>query len=109
MPSPTAPPSPPSSLSPLARWLAHPGVGDAHVLHRLAHLLALVVPALWPLGGAVLGAVLCVVGLRELAAARSARRGRWVAIAPPAEPDPAGGLALWRTLAPLLAERRALA
>jgi hypothetical protein len=38
----------------------------------------------------------------QLAGWRQGRHGRWVNIAAPAEPDPAGGLALWRMLDPLL-------
>lgn len=44
----------------------------------------------------------------EVVHTRWARHGRWITIAPPAEPDPAGGLALWRILAPLLTARSTL-
>ncbi len=92
---------------PLARWLAHPGASEARLARHLSHLLA-GVAHLWPAAAALVA----VVAAFEVAAAAArswqGRHGRFVAIAPPAEPDPAGGVALWRMLAPLLAGRRSL-
>ncbi len=95
-------PTPKPPTGPLARWLAHPGSTEARVLHRLGHVLAAAVHTWWPLGAAVLVVALGGLVAAEVTRARQGRHGRWVAIAPPAEPDPAGGLALWRMLTPLL-------
>ena len=108
VPPPTVPaPTVPAPNGPFARWLARPGATEARIAHHLAHTLA-GLAHFWPLA-AVVGVV--VAGWWLAAAATRAwqgRHGRWVAIAPPAEPDPAGGTALWRMLAPLLAARRSL-
>ena len=115
--SPTLPPGPPAPKipspripvpsGPLARWLAHPGASEARLARHLPHLLA-GVAHLWPAATVLVGAI---AGWQlAAAAARSwqGRHGRFIAIAPPAEPDPAGGVALWRMLAPLLTGRRSL-
>ena len=100
-------PKVPVPSGPVARWLAHPGATEARLLHRLAHTLG-GLAHFWPLA-AVAGAVAAGWWLAAAAArAWQGRHGRWVAIAPPAEPDPAGGTALWRMLAPLLAARRSV-
>ena len=115
--TPTLPPGPPapkipgpripSPGGPLARWLAHPGASEARLVRHLSRLLA-GVAHLWPAAAVLVG----VVAAFEVAAAAArswqGRHGRYVAIAPPAEPDPAGGVALWRMLAPLLAGRRSV-
>ena len=108
--SPTLPPPGPKVSvpnGPFARWLTHPGATEARLLHRVAHVLG-GVGHLWP--AAV--ALVAVVAAWQVAAAAArswqGRHGRFVAIAPPAEPDPAGGAALWRMLAPLLAARRSV-
>ena len=110
-PNAPVPKVPPPNVSvpngPLARWLAHPGATEARIAHHLAHTLA-GLAHFWPLAAA---AGVVAAGWWLAAAATRAwqgRHGRWVAIAPPAEPDPAGGTALWRMLAPLLAARRSL-
>jgi hypothetical protein len=105
---PTVPaPKVPVPNGPLARWLAHPGATEARIAHHLAHTLA-ALAHFWPLA-AVVGLVAAGWWLAAaVARAWQGRHGRWVAIAPPAEPDPAGGAALWRMLAPLLAARRSL-
>ena len=101
------PPKVPVPSGPLARWLAHPGSTEARVAHRLAHTLA-GLAHFWPLA-AVAGVVAAGWWLAAaVTRAWQGRHGRWVAIAPPAEPDPAGGAALWRMLAPLLAARASL-
>ena len=101
------PPNVSVSNGPLARWLAHPGATEARIAHHLAHTVA-AIAHFWPLA-AVVGLVATGWWLAAAAArAWQGRHGRWVAIAPPAEPDPAGGTALWRMLAPLLAARRGL-
>ena len=108
VPPPTVPaPTVPAPNGPFARWLARPGATEARIAHHLAHTLA-GLAHFWPLAAV---AVVVVAGWWLAAAATRAwqgRHGRWVAIAPPAEPDPAGGTALWRMLAPLLAARRSL-
>ncbi len=102
-------PTPPSlPTGPLARWLAHPGAADARILHRLGHALAVAVHTWWPLATLVVMVALGCLVAAEVSRARRARHGRWVAIAPPAEPDPSGGLALWRMLTPLLTAQRSL-
>ena len=101
------PPTVPAPNGPFARWLARPGATEARIAHHLARTLA-GLAHFWPLATV---AVVVVAGWWLAAAATRAwqgRHGRWVAIAPPAEPDPAGGTALWRMLAPLLAARRSL-
>jgi hypothetical protein len=105
--TPTPPPSLPTG--PLARWLAHPGATDARILHRLGHALAAAVQGWWPLAASILVLALGCLVAAEVSRARQGRHGRWVAIAPPAEPDPSGGLALWRMLTPLLTAGRSLA
>jgi hypothetical protein len=113
VPPPTVPapkvqvPKAPLPSGPFARWLAHPGATEGRLAHRLAHTLA-ALAHFWPL--VALAAVVAAGWWLVAAAARAwqGRHGRWVAIAPPAEPDPAGGTALWRMLAPLLAARRSL-
>lgn len=100
-------PTPPPA-GPLAHWLAHPGSIDARLFQRIGHALAVTAHGWWPLAVAccvVLAA--CAVAV-EVADSRRGQRGRWLAIAPPAEPDPAGGPALWRMLDPLLTARHGL-
>lgn len=99
---PSAPPNPVPSAGPLARWLRNPAGTEERVLRHLAHALTSIAHTLLPLGIA-LGIALALYSLlAEGVRMRWARRGRFIAIAPPAEPDPAGGLAVWRMLHPLL-------
>jgi hypothetical protein len=108
--SPTLPPPGPklpTTSGPLARWLAHPGATDARLLHRVAHVLTGAVH-LWPAAAALVAMVAAWQVAAAAARSWQGRHGRFVAISPPAEPDPAGGAALWRMLAPLLAARRSL-
>ena len=106
--SPTQPtPAPPAG--PLTRWLRNPGATEPRWCHHLLHHLAGAAHQLVPLTVALLALVLTYLVIGEAIRAGWARHGRWVAIAPPAEPDPAGGLALWRMLHPLLTARRSLA
>jgi hypothetical protein len=78
------------------------------LLHHLAQALGVFAHDLLPvaIGLAAAAAVFALVA--ESVRARWARHGRWVAIAPPAEPEPAGGIALWRMLHPLLTARHSL-
>ncbi len=103
------PPGPkvPVPSGPFARWLAHPGATEARLLHRVAHVLG-GVGHLWPAAAALVAVAAAWRVAAAMARSWQGRHGRFVAIAPPAEPDPAGGAALWRMLAPLLAARRSL-
>ena len=108
--SPTLPPAGPKvpvPNGPFARWLAHPGATEARLLHRAAHVLG-GVGHLWPAAAALVAMVAAWQVAAAAARSWQGRHGRFVAIAPPAEPDPAGGAALWRMLAPLLAARRSV-
>jgi hypothetical protein len=102
-------PTPAPPAGPLTRWLRNPGATETRWLHHLLHHLAGAAHQLVPLTVALVALVLTYLVIGEAIQAGWARHGRWVAIAPPAEPDPAGGLALWRMLHPLLTARRSLA
>lgn len=104
---PPAPSTPPAG--PLTRWLRNPAATETRWLHHLLHHLAGATHQLVPLAIALAALVLTYLVIGEAIRAGWARHARWVAIAPPAEPDPAGGLALWRMLHPLLTARRSLA
>ena len=108
---PTTPPTPPSTnppSAPLSRWLRDPGGIEHRWLAHLVHHLAGLAHALLPLGVAIVALAVAYLLAAEIVHARWARRGRWITIAPPAEPNPAGGLALWRMLGPLLTARTTL-
>ncbi len=94
---------------PLGRFLRHPGPVTTDLVHRVVRVLTAAAHTLWPFALALVALLLAYTSIGLTTRARWARRGRWVAIASPAEPDPGGGLALWRMLAPLLAGRRTLA
>jgi len=88
--------------------LRHPGPVTTEIVHRILHTLTAAAHRLFPVAVALVAALVAYSVIGAAIRARWARRGRWVEIAPPAEPDAAGGLALWRMLAPLLAARRTL-
>lgn len=107
-PTPLTPATSTPPPGPLSRWLRNPsGIEHrwlGHLVHDLAGLSHVLLPA-------TVTAVLLLVGYlaaAEIVHARWAHHGRWITIAPPAEPDPAGGLAFWRMLAPLLTARTTL-
>lgn len=102
---PPVPPTPAPPAGPLARWLRNPSGAQVQLLHHLAHALAAFAHALMPVAIAFVAAIAFYALIAETVRARWACHGRWIAIAPPAEPDPAGGLALWRMLHPLLTAR----
>lgn len=111
-PSPAPIPSPRRPNDPLVRFATNP---DA-TFHRLAHVvlahLDRAAPALHhvfvPL--VALLAALVALGVVALVVQRVGwrRGGHWIEIAPPAHPDPRGGLACWRMLSPLLSGRHGL-
>lgn len=106
-PSPTPPPTNPPS-GPLSRWLRDPAGSEHRWLAHLVHHLAGVAHVLLALGVAIAALAAAYLTAAEIVRAGWARHGRWITIAPPAEPDPAGGLALWRMLGPLLTARTTL-
>lgn len=108
-PSPSTPPTPrpvrkPSGL--LVRFGTDPSATAHRLLHDvLAHLDRAGAPAAHAAGEVAPFAVgLVLLAVAVLVAQRRVWRsgGHFVAIAPPATPDPRGGLACWRMLAPLL-------
>ena len=96
----------------LVRVATNPGAVFHRVVHTvLAHLdraIPVLHHALVPL--IVIVATLFAVGIAALVAQRTGwrRGGHFIEIAPPAHPDPLGGLACWRMLAPLLTGRHTL-
>jgi hypothetical protein len=92
---------------------ANPGGVLRRVVHTVLAHLDRATPALHhalvPLVAFV--AVMFALGIAALAAQRAGwrRGGHFIEIAPPAHPDPRGGLACWRMLAPLLTGRHTLA
>lgn len=104
---PPVPPNP-APAGPLARWLRNPAGSEIRLLHHVAHALAALAHALLPVAIGLAVALSLYALIAEGVRARWAHHGRWVAIAPPAEPDPAGGIALWRMLHPLLTTRHSL-
>lgn len=109
-PAPVPPPRRPNGA--LVRFATKPGAS----LHRLAHVvlahLDRAAPALHhalvPL--VAMFATLLALGIAALVARRIGwrRGGHWIEIAPPAHPNPRGGLACWQMLSPLLTGRHAL-
>lgn len=91
---------------PLARWLRHPGATERRWWHHLTHTLAPQEPHLLIALAVASGLVLTGLALRVAGRAATVRHGHWLHVDPPAQPDPDGGLALWRQLAPLLSTRR---
>lgn len=102
-PAPTRPPVP---HGPLARWLRHPGAAERRWWHHLTHTLAAQERHLLIALAVASGLVLTGLVLRVAGRAATVRHGHWLQVDPPAQPDPDGGLALWRQLAPLLSTRR---
>ena len=104
-------PTPPTSTppaGPLSRWLRNPAGIERRWLGHLIHHLAGLNHDLVPLTVTAVLLAAAYLAASEVVHTHWARHGRWVTIAPPAEPDPAGGLALWRILAPLLTARATL-
>ncbi len=95
----------------LARWLRHPASTQARWWHQLTRLLTRLLTQherqLLLAAGVAIVALAAAVVLASVTRRRATRRGRWVQIRPPAQPHPAGGLALWRQLAPLLSAQPA--
>lgn len=106
-PTPTHPSGPAGvPTGPLARWLRDPSGAERRWWHEFTGALARQEPRAVLAIAAVAALVTVALVLREIAGRAAVRRGRWIEIRPPAAPSPAGGLALWRQLAPLLTTRQ---
>src|SRR5579864_251064 len=102
---PSTPLTPATSTPPpgqLSRWLRNPSGIEHRWLEHLVHDLAGLSHVFVRVTVTAVFLVAGYLAASEIVHARWARRGRWISIAPPAEPDPAGGLALLRMNDPLL-------
>ena len=108
-------PIPPPTNRPngaLVRVATNPGLVLHHLVHtvlaHLDHAEPALHHALVPL--VAIAAVVLAISIAALVAQRAEwrRGGHFIEIAPPAHPDPRGGLACWRMLAPLLTGRHTL-
>jgi len=99
--------SPPRKVlnGPLARWLLHPGATEHRWWRQLTGPLLRQEGHLALAAAIVVISVLTVLAVGALVRRGVRRRGRWIQIRPPVGPQPGGGLALWRQLAPLLSAR----
>ncbi|MGH2767813.1 MAG: type VI secretion protein, partial [Actinomycetota bacterium] len=94
--------SPPAPDGPAARWLKDPAAFNRWLAAELAGLLSFLAPYLLGALVVLLGASLCLLSIRALAARSHSGSGRHLRILPPPEVDPDGAVTLWMALHALI-------